>query len=162
MTRRLTLTALLLLLIGLPIVRAADAPALHANRIILRVADLKASIAFYRDRVGLPLQTTFDEFAVFGGDGLTVMLQQIERQSSAPSTGLAALTEVVLESPDVMKSYQEMKARGVAFLREPFAATVDGNRVLYAANFRDPDGRRSSSTSAIRSSSAACRRCTPG
>ena len=86
------------------------------------------------------VSATFDEFAVFGGDGVTVMLQQIDRKSSSPSTGLAALTEVVLESPDVMSSYEAMKARGVVFLREPFAATTDGNRVLYAANFRDPDG----------------------
>src|SRR5215510_9336745 len=100
---------------------AAQGPAaLKASRVIIRVADLTSSITFYRDRVGLPLQTTFDEFAVFGGDGLTVMLQQIERKSNSSNAGLAALTEVVLESPDVMKSYQEMKARGVVFLREPF------------------------------------------
>jgi len=142
MTHRLAPACLLLLpfVAFPPAARAADAPAIRANRIILRVVDLKASVAFYRDKVGLPLQTTFDEFAVFGGDGTTVMLQQIERKSNAPSTGLAALTEVVLESPDVMKSYAEMKARGVVFLREPFAATLDGNRVLYAASFRDPDG----------------------
>jgi catechol 2,3-dioxygenase-like lactoylglutathione lyase family enzyme len=122
---------------------AAPAPAgqLKANRIILRVTDLKGSIAFYRDRVGLPLQSTFDEFAVFGGsDGVTLMLQKITRKSNAPNSGLSAFTEVVLESPDVMKSYGEMKARGVVFTGEPFAATTDGDRVLYAANFRDPDG----------------------
>ena len=119
---------------------AQQAPAVKANRVIVRVTNLKASIAFYRDQVGLPLQSTFDEFAVFGGDGMTLMLQQVERKSSGPSTGLSALTEVVLESSDVMRTYQEMKARGVLFLREPFAATTDGSRVLYAANFRDPDG----------------------
>jgi catechol 2,3-dioxygenase-like lactoylglutathione lyase family enzyme len=141
MARRVALSSLLLLLVALsPAAHAADTLPLHANRIILRVSDLKASIGFYRDQVGLPLQSTFDEFAVFGAEGMAVMLQQIERKSSGPSTGLAALTEVVLESPDVMKAYREMKARGVVFLREPFAATTDGSRVLYAANFKDPDG----------------------
>ena len=119
---------------------AQPAPAIKANRVIVRVTSLKASIGFYRDQIGLPLQSTFDEFAVFGGEGLTLMLQQVERTSSGPSTGLSALTEVVLESADVMRTYQEMKARGVVFLREPFAATTDGSRVLYAANFKDPDG----------------------
>ena len=105
------------------------------------MTDLNASIAFYRDRVGLPLQSTFDEFAVLGGGGgITLMLQQVTPQSKAPNSGLSAFTEVVLESPDVMKSYAEMKARGVVFMREPFAATTDGPRVLYAANFKDPDG----------------------
>jgi catechol 2,3-dioxygenase-like lactoylglutathione lyase family enzyme len=127
-------------------VEAQQAPAVKANRVILRVANLDAGVHFYRDQVGLPLQSTFDEFAVFGGEGLTLMLQQIERKSSGPSTGLSALTEVVLESPDVMKTYQEMKARGVTFLREPFAATTDGLRVLYAATFKDPDGHALSIT----------------
>jgi catechol 2,3-dioxygenase-like lactoylglutathione lyase family enzyme len=113
---------------------------LKANRIILRVTDLNTSIAFYRDRIGLRLQSTFDEFAVFGDEGVTVMLQGIARKSNAPNGGLAAFTEVVFESPDVMKTYAEMKSRGVKFTREPFPATIDGARVLYAANFRDPDG----------------------
>jgi catechol 2,3-dioxygenase-like lactoylglutathione lyase family enzyme len=132
---------LLLALVAISLAGRASAGDLKANRIILRVADLKTSVAFYRDRVGLPLQSTFDEFAVFGGgDGVTLMLQEIARKSNAPNSGLSAFTEVVLDSPDVMKSYADMKARGVMFTREPFAATTDGSRVLYAANFRDPDG----------------------
>jgi catechol 2,3-dioxygenase-like lactoylglutathione lyase family enzyme len=116
------------------------APALVANRIILRVADLGKSVAFYRDQVGLPLQNTFDEFAVLGRDGTTVMLQQVTRKSSGASTGLASLTEVVMESADIFASYQLMKSRGVVFRREPSAATTDGAKVLYTADFRDPDG----------------------
>jgi len=135
--RRLTAIAALVLL---SFASAAAGGDLKANRIILRVTDLRTSIAFYRDRVGLPLQSTFDEFAVFGGEGITLMLQQITRKSNAPNSGLSAFTEVVLDSTDVMKSYAEMKARGVPFGREPFAATTDGSRVLYAANFKDPDG----------------------
>jgi catechol 2,3-dioxygenase-like lactoylglutathione lyase family enzyme len=132
---------LFLVLAAASIAATASAGELKANRIILRVSDLKTSVAFYRDRVGLPLQSTFDEFAVFGAsDGVTLMLQKITRKSNAPNSGLSAFTEVVLESPDVMKTYDEMKARGVVFTAEPFAATTDGERVLYAANFRDPDG----------------------
>lgn len=123
-----------------PRVSPASMPALAANRIILRVTDLAKSVAFYRDQVGLPLQTTFDDFAVLGGSGTTVMLQQVARQSSGPSTGLASLTEVVLESGDIFASYQLLKSHGVAFRREPAAATTDGVKVLYTADFRDPDG----------------------
>ena len=119
------------------------APArLAANRIIVRVADLQKSIAFYRDLVGLPLQFTFEEFAVLdGGGGVTVMLQQVIRKSSEPGGGLAAMTEVVLESPDVLASYRAMKSRGVVFRIEPRLVTSEGRtRDLYAADFRDPDG----------------------
>jgi uncharacterized protein YndB with AHSA1/START domain len=80
----------------------------------------------YRDQVGLPLQTTFDEFAVLGHGGTTVMLQQITRKSSGSSTGLASFAEIVLESPDVFASYRSMRARGIEFRHEPFAATTDG------------------------------------
>src|SRR4051812_14223287 len=84
------------------------APAhLVASRIILRVADLQKSIAFYRDLVGLPLMSTREEFAVLdGGAGMRLTLQQITQKSSKPSSGLAAMTEVVLESPDILASYQ--------------------------------------------------------
>jgi catechol 2,3-dioxygenase-like lactoylglutathione lyase family enzyme len=134
-------TILSIVLVVAAMAAPAGAGELKANRIILRVADLKTSIVFYRDRVGLPLQSTFDEFAVLGGgDGITVMLQAVERKSNAPNGGLSAFTEVVFETSDVMKTYTEMKARGVVFMREPFAATTEGSRVLYAANFKDPDG----------------------
>jgi catechol 2,3-dioxygenase-like lactoylglutathione lyase family enzyme len=138
--RRITSLALLLATCTAPLA-AQQPPALKANRVIIRVADLKASIGFYRDRVGLPLQSTFDEFAVLGGgDGLIVMLQEVTRKSTGPDTGLSSLTEIAFESADVFDSYEKMKARGVVFLRAPFAATTDGSRVTYVANFRDPDG----------------------
>ncbi len=35
-------------------------------------------------------------------DAMTLMLQQVERKSTGPSTGLSTLTEVVLESADVV------------------------------------------------------------
>jgi catechol 2,3-dioxygenase-like lactoylglutathione lyase family enzyme len=121
----------------------APAPAhLVANRIILRVADMQKSIAFYRDLVGLPLMSTLEEFAVLdGGGGMRLTLQQIVGKTPEPSTGLAAMTEVVLESPDVIASYRAMKGRGVAFRVEPRVVTSDGGlRDFYAADFRDPDG----------------------
>jgi catechol 2,3-dioxygenase-like lactoylglutathione lyase family enzyme len=111
------------------------------SRIIVRVTNLEKSIAFYRDRVGLPVQSTFGEFALLDGGGIGLMLHQVARQSSGPSTGLAALTEIVLESPDVFASYDAMKARGVVFRFSPQVATTDGKtRDFYVADFRDPDG----------------------
>jgi catechol 2,3-dioxygenase-like lactoylglutathione lyase family enzyme len=118
------------------------APGLVANRVILRVTDLQQSVAFFRDRVGLPLQSTFDEFAQLdGGGGVTLMLQKVTRKSSDPSTGLSALTEIVLESPDILASYEAMKGRGVIFRFAPRVATTDGKtRDFYVTDFRDPDG----------------------
>ena len=76
-----------------------------------------------------------------GGGGVSVMLEQVTRESSEPNSGLAAMTEIVLESPDVLASYRAMKSRGVVFRLEPRLVTTDGKtRDLYAADFRDPDG----------------------
>ena len=138
--RALALTTLLACVVARPL--QAQSPELRTNRVILRVTNLTASIAFYKDQVGLPLLSTFDnEFAEFGNPGgLIVMLQEIVRKNDAPNAGLSALTEIVLDSPDVMASYRAMKTRGVKFSREPQVATSDVTRDLYAADFRDPDG----------------------
>jgi catechol 2,3-dioxygenase-like lactoylglutathione lyase family enzyme len=118
---------------------AASTPTLRAGRIILRVADLQKSIAFYRDQVGLPLQSATPEFAILdGGGGVIVMLNQVS--AAKPSSGLAALTEVVFESPDIMATYTGMKARGIVFQVVPRMVTTDGVRDMLASDFRDPDG----------------------
>ena len=61
----------------------AAAPPLVANRIILRVTDLAKSVAFYRDLVGLPLQSDTGEFAVLGAGGALVMPHQLTLKSPA-------------------------------------------------------------------------------
>ena len=66
------------------------------------------------------------------------MLNQVA--VAAPSSGLAAFTEIVFESPDVMAAYNAMKARGVEFKVVPRIVTTDGTRDLLASDFRDPDG----------------------
>jgi catechol 2,3-dioxygenase-like lactoylglutathione lyase family enzyme len=119
---------------------ASDASTVRATRLILRVSDLAASTAFYRDRVGLKLQMINDEFAVFDGGGVLLMLEVLAKPPAGPSTGLAAFTEVVLESPDVFATYAAMESRGVTFRSTLRAVTADENRDLYAADFRDPNG----------------------
>src|SRR4026209_431260 len=89
-----------------PAAGVTSTPTLVPNRVIVRVTDLAKSIAFYRDLVGLPLQSTYGEFAVLGGDGMSVLLHRVARTSEAPSTGHASLTESVLQSSDVFASYQ--------------------------------------------------------
>ena len=112
----------------------------HAARVILRVSDLDRSTSFYRDRVGLKLQSLNEEFAVFDAGGMMLMLEHLPKPPSSPSAGLAAFTEIVLESADVLATHAAMQARGVQFKRDPRAVTSDDARVMYAADFRDPDG----------------------
>jgi hypothetical protein len=59
---------------------AQPAPAIKANRVIIRVADLKSSIAFFRAWAAAPID--LDEFAVFGGDGMTLMLRRWKKSAA--------------------------------------------------------------------------------
>jgi catechol 2,3-dioxygenase-like lactoylglutathione lyase family enzyme len=120
--------------------QSAANTAVRASRVILRVSDLDRSTAFYRDRVGLKLQSINEEFAVFEAGGMILMLEHLPKPPSSPSAGLAAFTEIVLESTDVLATHAAMQARGVQFKQEPRAVTSDDARVMYAADFRDPDG----------------------
>lgn len=113
---------------------------IRGSRLILRVRDLATSVAFYRDHVGLTLQTINGEFATFDAGGMTLMIEGLAQAPAAPSTGLAAFTEIALESGDVFATYAALKDRGITFRGEPRIVTTDGSRNLYAADFRDPNG----------------------
>ena len=119
--------------------RSAE-PSMRASYLILRVNDLAGSIAFYRDRVGLTLRTSNQERAIFDAGAVALMIEVVAKPSTLPSTGLAAFTEIVLETPDVFAAYATMQERGITFRGKPAAVTSDGARELYATYFRDPDG----------------------
>jgi catechol 2,3-dioxygenase-like lactoylglutathione lyase family enzyme len=103
-------------------------PVPSLSSVILRVADIDRALAFWRDRVGLPVHAAGD------------------RAGPDPADGLLALTEVVLEVPDVRTAHAEMAARGVPFRTAPRAVTRQGERELWACDFRDPDGHLASIT----------------
>jgi catechol 2,3-dioxygenase-like lactoylglutathione lyase family enzyme len=111
------------------------------SNIILRVSDLGESVAFWRDLVGLELSWSGDEFAFFsiGGNQLTLNQPLVFE-------GQVSDTEIVFEVEDVHSVISEMRERGVPFEVEPRAVTSDGERTLFAAHFRDPDGHVASVT----------------
>jgi len=135
-----TLVALLGTAITPHAAQSAANSGVRATRLILRVSDLDRSTAFYRDRVGLTLQSLNEEFAVFDAGGMVLMLEHLPKPPSSPSAGLAAFTEIVLESEDVLATHAAMQARGVPFRTAPRLVTADDSRQMYAADFRDPDG----------------------
>jgi catechol 2,3-dioxygenase-like lactoylglutathione lyase family enzyme len=114
---------------------------MRLSNVILRVSDIDASTAFWRDRVGLDLLWASDEFAFFALGDSQLVLNRPEVFSSQASD-----TEVVLEVDDLMGSHAEMLHRGVPFEVEPRPVTSDGERTLLAAHFRDPDGHLASVT----------------
>ena len=114
---------------------------MRLSNIIIRVADLGDSVSFWRDLVGLDLSWSGDEFAFFViGDNQLTLNQPLMSEDQTSDT------EIVFEVEDVHSVVSEMRERGVPFEVEPRAVTSDGERTLFAAHFRDPDGHVASVT----------------
>ena len=108
---------------------------MEVSHVILRVADLDQSIAFYRDRVGLTLLGASPTFAFLDGGSIRIALNERVTQPSDTSE-----SEIVLEVNDIVAAHTEMAGRGVLFQVDPREVMRDGERALHAAHFADPDG----------------------
>ena len=106
--------------------------------VILYVSDLDASIAFYRDVVGLPYRFTDAGYAEFGTDGTRFALYERRRAewlTGRPVTpGPAA--EIVLLVDDVDAEAARLESLGTTILTGP-ADRPWGHRTIHLA---DPDG----------------------
>lgn len=101
--------------------------------VMLGVADLDRSLAFYRDVLGLEVQAAFGEFAFLEAGGVKLGLRRTK--GLVPSTD-ELRTELVFDVPDVGAAHRALSARGVTFRIAPRPVTGD----QFAADFRDPDG----------------------
>lgn len=106
---------------------------MKASIVILAVTDLNRSIEFYRDRLGLKLTGTNEDFAFFDAGGITIALRA--GLPEADKTDLAS-TEIAFGVDHVKPAYQALIKAGVAFKREPRIVTG----TTWATDFRDPDG----------------------
>lgn len=102
---------------------------------ILRVRDLDASVAFYRDLLGLALISESPGFVFFDGGSIQIALNANPDEPTDETT-----TELALEVDDVYSTAEEMKDRGVEFEVPLRPVTTAGDRTLHATHFRDPDG----------------------
>lgn len=114
---------------------------MRIQRIILRVSDLDASIAFWTEKVGLGLGARAEAFAFVEGGAVQLTLNEVP---DVPEDG--SLTEIVLESEEVKAAYDELSGRGVPFEIDLRPVTTDGKHELWAAHFYDPDGHLASLT----------------
>lgn len=102
--------------------------------VMLGSSDLERSVRFYRDQLGLAVQHRREEFAYFDCGNATLVLTTLLRgrlraEGAYPS-------EVVLGVPSVTAAYDELSARGVAFIKPPGQV----NEELWATDCKDPDG----------------------
>jgi catechol 2,3-dioxygenase-like lactoylglutathione lyase family enzyme len=99
------------------------------------VRDVRAAEAWYREVLGLKHLYTFGEVAFFDCDGTRLLLSQ--------QTGAQPPESIIYwKVTDIQAAYDELKSRGVAFVREPHMVHrhADGTEE-WMAFFRDLEGR---------------------
>jgi predicted enzyme related to lactoylglutathione lyase len=113
---------------------------------ILAVSDLEASLAFYRDRLGLEVEAVYDDppYATLACAGARVSLAEQGHPAedrpgvlmTAPADRSQAAVVLVLEVDDALAVHGELAAEGVAMLAPPFSPPWGGCRFFCV----DPDG----------------------
>ena len=108
--------------------------------VILFVADLERSVAFYRDVIGLPFKLQGDGYAEFATEGARFGLYDRNRLGELTGQGAEGPGspggEVVLLVEDVDAEAERLRAAGATILKGP----VDrpwGHRTVHV---EDPDG----------------------
>lgn len=123
----------------------ARVPATRAGA-ILAVSDFEASLAFYRDRLGLEVVATYDDppYATFLAAQARISLAEEGHPAedrpgvtmSAPKDPAHANIVLVLEVEDARAVHRELAAEGVRFLADPYGPPWGGSRFFCV----DPDG----------------------
>ena len=111
------------------------------GQIALRVHDVGAATAYYRDRLGLgylfsaptPGSGSEPGMAFFDCDGIRLLLGRPESEADDhPGSILYFRVE------DIRAAHATLSARGVAFVEEPHRVADLGKAELWLAFFRDP------------------------
>lgn len=103
---------------------------LSFDTVFYYVTDMEASIAFYRETLGLPLVSQ-DYVARFDLDGVLIELVPLPPGSVVPGNGNARLCFSVANLPETL---EQIRARGIPTSK--IKEKKDGR----LAFFRDPDG----------------------
>jgi catechol 2,3-dioxygenase-like lactoylglutathione lyase family enzyme len=104
--------------------------------IMLLVADLDRSLAFYRDTLEFDVIDSAPGGAVLAYGGGRLLL----RPQADMSPVDRRVIHLHIEVPDVDAAYQGLRAKGVEFAHKPRVLSRGDKLELWAARFRDPDG----------------------
>ncbi len=111
---------------------------MRVSYVIVFVGDMKRSVAFYRDVVGLPLRFESPEWSEFATDGATLALHAGESAAGTrdkPGETAPGSCRPGLSVPNLDEFHRRMLKHEVPCKQEP--KEVFGTRV---AQYVDPDG----------------------
>jgi catechol 2,3-dioxygenase-like lactoylglutathione lyase family enzyme len=114
--------------------------------VILAVASVDRSVAFYRDLLGFAVDALYDDppYASLGRAGMRLSLaEQGHAADDRPGVTMAAPADpavadavLVLEVADCLAVHEELSAVGAPMLAPPYSPPWGGHRFFV----RDPDG----------------------
>lgn len=130
-----------------PLARKAPTPAAAGSSapvrlskiglVILYVKDPIASLAFYRDLLGMKVVEASPGWVQLDGGGTHLALHP---HPSIPADRGSACSWVVFEVDDVRGTHRALCDRGVSFLCEPKQVCGDEKKAGLSADLKDPDG----------------------
>ena len=105
------------------------------------VSDMRRSVDFYRDKLGIPLKFESPEWTEFATGATTLALHgggvPTAPDPSADPSKTAGACSIGFNVDDVDKTYEELKARGIRFVMPPTQREGEGIKLAVAI---DPDG----------------------
>lgn len=105
------------------------------------VSDMKRSVEFYADRLGIPLKFQSPDWTEFDTGRTTLALHGGGvPQSDAPNDAkskYAGTCSIGFNVDDLEKTYSQLKARGVSFIMPPSQRDNEGIKLAVCV---DPDG----------------------
>ncbi|MEA2203925.1 MAG: hypothetical protein QOE77_701 [Blastocatellia bacterium] len=109
--------------------------------VMVVVSDMKRSVEFYRDTLGIPLKFESPEWTEFVTGTTTLALHGggvPQEHSGAPSGGKAAgSASIGFNVEDLDKTFEELSGKGVRFVMPPTDQPENGIKLAVAL---DPDG----------------------
>ncbi|MEP6955388.1 MAG: VOC family protein [Chthoniobacterales bacterium] len=111
---------------------------MRINYAIVFVSDMKRSLAFYRDVIGLSLRFESPDWSEFATEGATLALhgsEHLNSETAALKASPAGRCRPGLSVPDLDQFHHKMLEQNVPCLQEP--TDLFGARI---AQYVDPDG----------------------
>lgn len=114
----------------------------QVDYVMVCVSDMRRSVEFYRDKLGLSLKFESEHWTEFLTGTTTLALhggarEQATSRSSGKETPTAGTCNIGFTVTDLEKTFAELKAKGVVFTMPPTSREEEGIKLAVSL---DPDG----------------------
>jgi lactoylglutathione lyase len=105
--------------------------------VMVNVSDMKRSLAFYRDVLGLALRFESPYWSELETEGATLALHHAPPGPKPSTSPVAGTVSIGFNVPDLDATCKELEKRGAKFVMPPTDRPQEGIRLAVLA---DPDG----------------------